>query len=246
MDTRKLLLKSVNAHITCYICKGYLVDATTVIDCLHTFCKSCLLKHFEENDNCCPKCECLIHQSHPSHYVSFDRTMQDIVYKLAPNLLQNETKREKEYYKKRGLPYPKANIGPNNEKDGLQSNNKYRPEAVKTSNGNGGAPPSAKEESGDYHKSDEQVNILLESLTGSNLKAMKRKFIRCSAHTTVTHIKKFVAKKLFDNFDKYTDIDILCNDELLGKDHTLKFVTVTRWRHKEPPMRLCYRPRIDY
>ena len=27
-------------------------------------------------------------------------------------------------------------------------------------------------------------------------------------------------------------VDILCNDELLGKDHTLKFVFVTRWRVK--------------
>ncbi|VDP24166.1 unnamed protein product [Heligmosomoides polygyrus] len=61
-----------------------MIDAITVIDCLHTFCKSCLLTYFEEEDNCCPTCEQLIHQSHPSHYVAFDRTMQDIVYKLVP------------------------------------------------------------------------------------------------------------------------------------------------------------------
>ena len=40
-------------------------------------------------------------------------------------------------------------------------------------------------------------------------------------------------------------IDILCNDELLGKDHTLKFVYVTRWRFRDPPLRLQYRPKID-
>lgn len=27
-------------------------------------------------------------------------------------------------------------------------------------------------------------------------------------------------------------VDILCNEEILGKDHTLKFVFVTRWRTK--------------
>lgn len=27
-------------------------------------------------------------------------------------------------------------------------------------------------------------------------------------------------------------LDILCNEEILGKDHTLKFVVVTRWRFK--------------
>lgn len=40
-------------------------------------------------------------------------------------------------------------------------------------------------------------------------------------------------------------VDILCNDELLGKDHTLKFVYVTRWRFRDPPLRLQFRPRVD-
>jgi len=40
-------------------------------------------------------------------------------------------------------------------------------------------------------------------------------------------------------------IDILCNEELLGKDHTLKFVYVTRWRFRDPPLRLQFRPRVE-
>lgn len=53
--------------------------------CLFSVCKSCLVKHLEEN-NTCPSCGNVIHQSHPLQYISFDRTMQDIVYKLVPNL----------------------------------------------------------------------------------------------------------------------------------------------------------------
>nr|CAH7748932.1 unnamed protein product [Callosobruchus chinensis] len=82
---RKIKLKTLNNHITCKICRGYLIDATTVTECLHTFCKSCLVKHLEEN-NTCPTCNIVIHQSHPLQYISFDRTMQDIVYKLVPDL----------------------------------------------------------------------------------------------------------------------------------------------------------------
>lgn len=52
-------------------------------------CKSCLVKHLEEN-NTCPTCENVIHQSHPLQYISFDRTMQDIVYKLVPNLMEGK------------------------------------------------------------------------------------------------------------------------------------------------------------
>ena len=156
--------------------------------------------------------------------------MQDIIYKLVPNLQQNEIKRERDFYKKRGLPYPKAVIT-GNEKDSTSMSFDTK---------------INKEANGDYHRSDEQVNISLESLQGCPLKQVKRKFIRCSSHATVTHLKKFVAKKLYHNFDRYKEIDILCNGELLGKDHTLKFVLVTRWRQKELPLRLCYRPRIDF
>lgn len=104
---RRIKLKTLNNHITCKICRGYLIDATTVTECLHTcklcqnsfstvfgdnlcsciipVCKSCLVKHLEEN-NTCPTCNIVIHQSHPLQYISFDRTMQDIVYKLVPEL----------------------------------------------------------------------------------------------------------------------------------------------------------------
>ena len=96
---RKINICAINEMITCKICSGYLVDATTVTECLHTFCKSCIVKHLEDNINC-PECEVLnctvlyctiimcctaqvmIHQSHPLDYIAFDRTMQDIVYKV--------------------------------------------------------------------------------------------------------------------------------------------------------------------
>ena len=38
MMEKKVKLKSVNPCITCALCKGYLIDATTITECLHT-CK---------------------------------------------------------------------------------------------------------------------------------------------------------------------------------------------------------------
>jgi hypothetical protein len=35
----RVRLSDVNAYISCVLCKGYLIDATTVTECLHT-CKS--------------------------------------------------------------------------------------------------------------------------------------------------------------------------------------------------------------
>lgn len=152
--------------------------------------------------------------------------MQDIVYKLVPDLQNVEVNREREFYRLRGLPCPK-DIPQNGEEgiDGPKVNADVHAES-------------------DYHRQDEQVNVCLECIS-SNLKNLKRRFIRCSAQAAIIHLKKFVAKKVLNGMEKYRDIDILCNDELLGKDHTLKFVYVTRWRFQNPPLRLQYRPRID-
>ncbi|KAJ7427219.1 Polycomb group RING finger protein 3 [Willisornis vidua] len=191
MLTRKIKLWDINAHITCRLCNGYLIDATTVTECLHTFCRSCLVKYLEEN-NTCPTCRIVIHQSHPLQYIGHDRTMQDIVYKLVPGLQEGETKADENLNKE--------------------------------------TSEEKQEEDNDYHRSDEQVSICLEC-NSSKLRGLKRKWIRCSAQATVLHLKKFIAKKL--NLSSFNELDILCNEEILGKDHTLKFVVVTRWRFKD-------------
>lgn len=57
----------------------------------------------------------------------------------------------------------------------------------------------------DYHRQDEQVNVCLECIS-SNLKTLKRRFIRCSAQATILHLKKFVAKKVLNGMEKYRDV----------------------------------------
>lgn len=178
-------------------------------------CKSCLVQHLEEN-NTCPTCEMVIHQSHPLQYISFDRTMQDIVYKLVPNLQDSECynsycakkknekpqtnpfasnlphtdeiDREREFYKSRNLPNPK-DLPQNSEDEPFDQVNSTHVES-------------------DYHRQDEQVNVCLECIS-NNLSALKRKFIRCSSQATITHLKKFVAKKVLNGIDKYKDVSTI-------------------------------------
>ena len=38
MSLRTMHLQDLNAHIMCVLCGGYLVDATTIVECLHS-CK---------------------------------------------------------------------------------------------------------------------------------------------------------------------------------------------------------------
>ena len=135
-------------------------------------------------------------------------------------------------YSERGLPCPKDQaLEEEKEKEEEENNEANTPDANTNM---------------DFHRFDEQVSIQLElkedpEVTNSkkNL-AMKRRFIRCSSIATVTHLKKFIAKKLLTSVDKHKDIEIFCNDEPLFKDHTLKFVYVTRWRTKDPPILFQY------
>merc|ERR1712066_205335 len=248
---KRCRMRDLNENITCKICHGYLVDATTVTECLHTFCKSCIVKHLEDS-NTCPECDDLIHQSHPLDYIAFDRTMQDLVYKIVPDLEKDEYDSERKFYANRGLPCPKDQIAEESEEAAKED--KMTPDANTNM---------------DFHRFDEQVSLLLEckessvvssspvpssststtatvaAAAGSPSKSpedvgLKRKYIRCSSLATVTHLKKFIAKKLLTSADKYKDVEITCNDELLYKDHTLKFVYVTRWRTKDPPLKLTF------
>ena len=66
-----------------------------------------------------------------------------------------------------------------------------------------------KEEDKDCHRNDEQVNVCLECKE-NHLKLLKRKILRISAHATVTHLKKFIALKVFNSLDRYKDVSINC------------------------------------
>ncbi|GJQ81920.1 hypothetical protein Trydic_g20388 [Trypoxylus dichotomus] len=87
----------LNQHITCTLCKGYFIDATTIIECLHTFCRSCIVQYLETNKYC-PVCDVQVHKSKPLVNIRPDKTLQDVVYKLVPRLFQNEMQRRRDFY----------------------------------------------------------------------------------------------------------------------------------------------------
>lgn len=236
---RKVKMIKINEMITCKICSGYLIDATTIVECLHTFCKSCIVKHLNTDDNnTCPQCDEVIHQSHPMNYIVFDRTMQDIVYKLVPELETDEYKRERDFYKDKGVPCPKdVEVEEKEERE----KEKEKEGEVKGEQGEA----EHDENNPDYHRFDDQVNLVLEPSSDCPLKEIKRKYIRCSSLATITLLKKFIALKILGSTNQYREIDVLCDGEYIPKDHTLKFVYITRWRTKSSPLKLIYHPKLE-
>ncbi|KAL4222741.1 Polycomb complex protein BMI-1 [Mactra antiquata] len=94
----KTNIAEISPHLICALCGGYLIDATTIVECLHSFCKTCIVRYLESSKYC-PICEVLVHKTRPLQNIRLDHTLQDIVYKLVPNLFKSEMKRRREFYK---------------------------------------------------------------------------------------------------------------------------------------------------
>ncbi|XP_065098674.1 polycomb group RING finger protein 5-B isoform X2 [Paramisgurnus dabryanus] len=197
---KKHLVKDFNHFITCYVCKGYLIKPTTVTECLHTFCKSCIVQHFEDSNEC-PKCGIQVHETNPLEMLRLDNTLEEIIFKLVPGLREKEQQQEIEFWRKNKS---KENIG----EDGpLCKKAKLDEEDDNIGNG-------------DYHRSDPQIAICLDCLRNNS------------------QMGEAIVK-----------LDVLCNGEIMGKDHTMEFIYMTRWRLQGEnvyPMVLEYRPRIDF
>ena len=89
---RKHLVKDFNPYInpyisifTCYICRGYLIKPTTVTECLHTFCKTCIVQHLEDSNDC-PRCGNQVHETNPLEMLKLDNTLEEIIFKFVPGL----------------------------------------------------------------------------------------------------------------------------------------------------------------
>lgn len=92
---QKVKLNEINSYLTCQICKGYLIDATTISECLHSFCRSCIIKFLQDKSHC-PVCEVIINKAKPN--LKLDKALQDIVYKLVPELFLKEMHRRQTFY----------------------------------------------------------------------------------------------------------------------------------------------------
>ena len=95
-------LGRVQTHLICSICKGYFRDPYTIVECLHTFCKSCLFFGFQNGFRRCPECKTML-EPDPFKAVLSDRTLQEITDKIFPELKEISDQEEIQFYKLRGI-----------------------------------------------------------------------------------------------------------------------------------------------
>ncbi|KAL8584010.1 hypothetical protein ACOMHN_048617 [Nucella lapillus] len=171
-------IKNLNQYIVCGICDGYLYEATTITECMHSFCKSCIVRHLERSLQC-PTCHVLIHPTDPFVNMRLDRLLQDIVYGLLPNSAEEELAEEKKFYAENDAKPPCFQ-----KKGHLQGYFESRQRA------------------GIYHtvKSEvptPQVNLLLSCKCSSPLqKSLDRRYVRVTGEATIRHVSLLIRRKL--------------------------------------------------
>ncbi|KAJ7392402.1 Polycomb group RING finger protein 5 [Desmophyllum pertusum] len=244
---RKLKLQDLNSFITCELCRGYLIKPTTITECLHTFCRSCIVKYLQDSDdNKCPSCLILIHETNPFDMLRSDQTLEDVIYKLVPKLQENEQTREREFFEEHNSEEE------NKIKEEPKENGNTAPDSTTDEPASKRLKLSADDHDGkeNFHRDDPQIGVCLECLNDNSVqeqpvRELVRKYIRCSSRLTIAQVKKFLKVKL--DLGTADQVEVMCNGEIMGKDHTLEFVYMTRWRVKEGTvLTLQYRPRMDF
>lgn len=101
-------LVDINEHIMCTLCGGYLREALTITDCLHSFCKSCLLLHLKDiqGTQTCPRAGCstaVMCKQRPDHSFKVkgmlaDSTMQSLTDKSVPDVVEEDKRLEEQFY----------------------------------------------------------------------------------------------------------------------------------------------------
>uniref|UniRef100_A0A8C5TYW1 Polycomb group RING finger protein 1 n=1 Tax=Malurus cyaneus samueli TaxID=2593467 RepID=A0A8C5TYW1_9PASS len=208
------------ANIVCFLCAGYFIDATTITECLHTFCKSCIVKYLQTSKYC-PMCNTKIHETQPLLNLKLDRVMQDIVYKLVPGL-QHSTGEE-------------ADPGV------------YSPwlDRVTQPNTVGGDPMGLPYSTFDhsrahYFRYDEHVSLCLEKLSSSKDKSkavLQQKYVRCSVRAQIRHLRRVLCHRLGLALQHS---EILFDNESLPDHMTMKQLWLSRWFGKPAPLLLHY------
>eukprot|EP00039_Didymoeca_costata_P008068 m.107557 g.107557 ORF g.107557 m.107557 type:complete len:357 (-) comp13934_c0_seq2:132-1202(-) len=259
-----ITLTNINKYLTCRLCTGYFIGATSLTECLHTFCKSCIMKHFQWSTKC-PICGTFLGHD-PYKCLRRDNTIQAIVFKIVPGLAQEEARRQTEYYKDNPQHLEKDM---KKKKDPSMSPGKQN-EQLKL----GTKEPQKQTHSAVSQSQEKQVNDVVlfqlkrvdkeeaDHTDGVKWESLEKPFVKVSGRATVSHLKQFLAKKLqlenpddvliFYKYDMFAtcsylpQVDVLCCKRILGSEYTMEYVAKFHGKMSTSEELLIeYRPKIQ-
>ncbi|XP_053553754.1 polycomb group RING finger protein 2 [Bombina bombina] len=224
-QTMRIKITELNPHLMCALCGGYFIDAATIVECLHSFCKTCILRYLEAH-KFCPMCDSQVHKGRPLLSIRSDKILQDIVYKLVPGLFRDEMKRRRDFY---------ASYIQSEAADGSSAEQGEKA-------ADSGETPVKEEEniSLSIQFSEDARDETLDSVESEDVeKRNSLRFLRCPAAMTITHLAKFLRNKM-DVPNKYK-VEILYEEEPLKDYYTLMDIAYIYPWGRTGPLPLKYR-----
>ncbi|MCJ8745710.1 hypothetical protein PDJAM_G00133370 [Pangasius djambal] len=225
--TTRIKITELNPHLMCVLCGGYFIDATTIIECLHSFCKMCIVRYLATSKYC-PICDVQVHKTKPLLNIRSDKTLQDIVYKLVPGLFKNEMKRRRDFYAEH--PSVDAANGSNEDRGEVADEDKRiitDDEIISLSIEF--FDPKAKHQGSEGEKQNkDEVN--------------NKRYLQCPAAMTIMHLRKFLRSKM--DIPCAFQIEVMYEDEPLKDYYTLMDIAyIYTWRRNGPlPLKYRVRP----
>ncbi|XP_058838853.1 serine-rich adhesin for platelets [Topomyia yanbarensis] len=215
-------VKDFNDSVTCSLCRGYLIEATTINDCLHTFCRSCIV-HYLESNKYCPKCKSYNNKTITVANLRSDRILKSLVYKLVPGLFKSENQRMAKFY-----------IDQQARDDSAATSQKL-PDHNYMDDQNFFSPDELISLSLQYHH-DSIVDYDPKSTT------LPVTYLHCPAAVTIHHLYKFIlTKNGLQLGNERIQMDIIYEDEILPHEFTLMDVAYCYDYKRVSWMRLFYR-----
>ncbi|KAK1944488.1 Polycomb group RING finger protein 3 [Phytophthora citrophthora] len=234
-------LAELTEHLGCAICRGILRDAHTIPDCLHSFCKSCIYRHFLVKGSCiCPKCNKTL-SSRPITTLIADQKLQDVVDRIFPEFKQQEVIQEKEFYAKNKFKLK-------DESATEHQNGPNRPSSSpKTSSSRGRSKNSASTKQStkpsNNGSSTRQLTIEVypQQTNANTLPTLKFPFMQVSGNLKMSELRKLIHKRLKLSDD--LQLEMACMGTTVGPELSANFILRTIWQHQnqKEPLVLHYR-----
>ncbi|KAL6462895.1 hypothetical protein MHYP_G00293170 [Metynnis hypsauchen] len=225
--TTRIKITELNPHLMCVLCGGYFIDATTIIECLHSFCKMCIVRYLETSKYC-PICDVQVHKTKPLLNIRSDKTLQDIVYKLVPGLFKNEMKRRRDFYAE----HPSVDVanGSNEDRGEVADEDKriITDDEIISLSIEFFNPRAKQQSNAEDRQTKEEVN--------------NKRYLQCPAAMTVMHLRKFLRSKM--DIPCTFQIEVMYEDEPLKDYYTLMDIAyIYTWRRNGPlPLKYRVRP----
>ncbi|ETI32892.1 hypothetical protein, variant 1 [Phytophthora nicotianae CJ01A1] len=235
-------LAELTEHLGCALCHGILRDAHTIPDCLHSFCKSCIYRHFLVKGSCiCPKCDKML-SPRPIATLITDQKLQAVVDRIFPEFKEQELILEKEFYAKNNFKLKPdmtehgdgvngSSSTPGTPSSRGRSKNSTKSHGVKAST-NGGSISCTKQFTIEVYPQHTNANALPE---------LKFPFMQVNGNFKMSELRKLIYKRL--KLPDDVQFEMACMGATVGPELSVQFVQRTIWQHQSQkgPLVLHYR-----